>query len=92
MPVSETLLQEQVTEGDPELKRFYQNTEFSKEEEARIVELVREYDQDIDLITQRLSKIKGDHQKFDNLGRAKTRVNKIEKRDHESGKLEKAGS
>ena len=85
------MLQEQIEEGDPDLKRFYQETEFTKEEEARIAELVREYDEDIDLIAQRISKIKNSHQKFDNLGRARTRVSKIEQRDHGNGKLERVG-
>jgi hypothetical protein len=42
------------------------------------------------MIAQRISKIKGKHQKFDNLGRTKTHVSKIEQRDKADRKFERA--
>ena len=50
---------------------------------------MREYDEDIDQIAQRISKLKDKHQKFDNLGRLKSRVKKLEHREESHGKFDR---
>ena len=86
--MKDQLAENELKNGDPELNRLCSDIVFSIEEEERIAELVKEYDEDIDQIGNRLQVARGRHQKFDTLGRLKKRVDEQHKKDDELNAVE----
>ena len=87
MPVRDQLIQEEELNGDQELRQSCSGVIFNFEEQERIAELVHEYDQNIDLIKQRLEKARGKNSKYDSMGRLDKRVQE-QKTKNEKGRAQ----